>query len=183
MISDANRASMIIAKIRALAKNSSPQMAPIDINEVVKDAVALVRHELDDHDVALRQELTAYGATVMADRTQLQQVIINLIMNSIDAMEDIAERRREILVQSNLSENRQITLTVRDSGVGVDPGQIEKLFQPFFTTKPKGLGMGLSISRSIIEAHDGNLIMSSDGRTGTTVQVILPLAPARAEST
>jgi C4-dicarboxylate-specific signal transduction histidine kinase len=183
MISDANRASMIIAKIRALAKNSSPQMAPIDINEVVKDALALVRHELDDHDVALRQELTAYGATVMADRTQLQQVIINLIMNSIDAMEDIAERRREILVQSNLSENRQITLTVRDSGVGVDPGQIEKLFQPFFTTKPKGLGMGLSISRSIIEAHDGNLIMSSDGRTGTTVQVILPLAPARAEST
>jgi PAS domain S-box-containing protein len=183
MISDANRASMIIAKIRALAKNSSPQMAPIDINEVVKDAVALVRHELDDHDVALRQELTAYGATVMADRTQLQQVIINLIMNSIDAMEDIAERRREILVQSNLSENRQITLTVRDSGVGVDPGQIEKLFQPFFTTKPKGLGMGLSISRSIIEAHDGNLIMSSDGRTGTTVQVILPLAPARADST
>jgi PAS domain S-box-containing protein len=183
MISDANRASMIIAKIRALAKNSSPQMAPIDINEVVKDAVALVRHELDDHDVALRQELTAYGATVMADRTQLQQVIINLIMNSIDAMEDIAERRREIVVQSNLSENRQITLTVRDSGVGVDPGQIEKLFQPFFTTKPKGLGMGLSISRSIIEAHDGNLIMSSDGRTGTTVQVILPLAPARAEST
>jgi PAS domain S-box-containing protein len=183
MISDANRASMIIAKIRALAKNSSPQMAPIDINEVVKDALALVRHELDDHYVALRQELTAYGATVMADRTQLQQVIINLIMNSIDAMEDIAERRREILVQSNLSENRQITLTVRDSGVGVDPGQIEKLFQPFFTTKPKGLGMGLSISRSIIEAHDGNLIMSSDGRTGTTVQVILPLAPARAEST
>jgi PAS domain S-box-containing protein len=183
MISDANRASMIIAKIRALAKNSSPQMAPIDINEVVKDALALVRHELDDHYVALRQELTAYGATVMADRTQLQQVIINLIMNSIDAMEDIAERRREIVVQSNLSENRQITLTVRDSGVGVDPGQIEKLFQPFFTTKPKGLGMGLSISRSIIEAHDGNLIMSSDGRTGTTVQVILPLAPARAEST
>ena len=182
MIGDANRASMIIAKIRALAKNSSQQMSRLDINDVVKDAVALVRHELDDRDVALRQELTAAPATVIADRTQLQQVLINLIMNSVDAMEGVSGRAREIVVRSNLSEGDQIILQVKDSGCGVDPGQIEKLFQPFFTTKSKGLGMGLSISRSIIEAHDGSLIMSSDGGTGSTVHITLPLADARERS-
>jgi PAS domain S-box-containing protein len=182
MIGDANRASMIIAKIRALAKNSSQQMSRLDINDVVKDAVALVRHELDDRDVALRQELTAAPATVIADRTQLQQVLINLIMNSVDAMEGVSGRAREIVVRSNLSEGDQIILQVKDSGCGVDPGQIEKLFQPFFTTKSKGLGMGLSISRSIIEAHDGSLTMSSDGGTGSTVHIALPLADARERS-
>ena len=182
MIGDANRASMIIAKIRALAKNSSPQMSRLDINDVVKDAVALVRHELNDRDVALRQELTAAPATVIADRTQLQQVLINLIMNSVDAMEGVSGRAREIVVRSNLSEGDQIILQVQDSGCGVDPGQVEKLFQPFFTTKSKGLGMGLSISRSIIEAHDGSLIMSSDGRTVSTVHITLPLADARERS-
>jgi PAS domain S-box-containing protein len=182
MIGDANRASMIIAKIRALAKNSSPQMSRLDINDVVKDAVALVRHELNDRDVALRQELTAAPATVIADRTQLQQVLINLIMNSVDAMEGVSGRAREIVVRSNLSEGDQIILQVQDSGCGVDPGQVEKLFQPFFTTKSKGLGMGLSISRSIIEAHDGSLTMSSDGRTGSTVHITLPLADARERS-
>jgi PAS domain S-box-containing protein len=182
MIGDANRASMIIAKIRALAKNSSQQMSRLDINDVVKDAVALVRHELDDRDVALRQELTAAPATVIADRTQLQQVLINLVMNSVDAMEGVSGRAREIVVRSDLSEGEQIILQVQDSGCGVDPGQIEKLFQPFFTTKSKGLGMGLSISRSIIEAHDGSLIMSSDGRMGSTVHITLPLADARERS-
>ena len=182
MIGDANRASMIIAKIRALAKNSSQQMSRLDINDVVKDAVALVRHELDDRDVALRQELTAAPATVIADRTQLQQVLINLIMNSVDAMEGVSGRAREIVVRSNLSEGDQIILQVQDSGCGVDPGQVEKLFQPFFTTKSKGLGMGLSISRSIIEAHDGSLTMSSDGGTGSTVHIALPLADARERS-
>jgi PAS domain S-box-containing protein len=182
MIGDANRASMIIAKIRALAKNSSQQMSRLDINDVVKDAVALVRHELDDRDVALRQELTAAPATVIADRTQLQQVLINLIMNSVDAIEGVSGRAREIVVRSNLSEGDQIILQVKDSGCGVDPGQIEKLFQPFFTTKSKGLGMGLSISRSIIEAHDGSLTMSSDGGTGSTVHIALPLADARERS-
>jgi PAS domain S-box-containing protein len=183
MIGDANRASMIIAKIRALAKNSSPQMARLDINDVVKDAVALVRHELDDRDVALRQELTADQATVTADRTQLQQVLINLIMNSVDAMDGVRGRAREIVVRSTRSEDGQITLQVQDSGCGVDPSQIDKLFQPFFTTKQKGLGMGLSISRSIVEAHDGSLIMSSDGRTGSTVHMTLPLADSGERST
>ena len=107
MISDANRASTIIAKIRALAKNSAPQMAILDINDVIKDAVALVRRELDDRSVVLRQNLTADGAMVRADRTQLQQVIVNLIMNSVDAMDNAAERAREIMIRSSRTERRR----------------------------------------------------------------------------
>jgi PAS domain S-box-containing protein len=179
MISDANRASMIIAKTRALAKNAVPQTATLDINDVIKDAVALVRRELDDHGVVLRQNLTADGAIVTGDRIQLQQVLINLIMNSIAAIETITEREREIVIRSGRSENYQITVDVQDSGVGVNAANIDMLFEAFFTTKSKGVGMGLSISRSIIEAHDGRLTMSSDGKTGATVQITLPSPKAR----
>jgi PAS domain S-box-containing protein len=174
MISDANRASMIIAKIRALAQDAAPQMAILNINDVIGEAVSLVRRELDNHGVVLRQRLAPDIALVTGDRIQLQQVIINLIMNGIEAMENITERAREIVIRSNRSENNRIAVEVQDAGVGVDPARIDILFGAFFTTKPKGLGMGLSISRSIIEAHDGYLTLSSDGETGATVQITLP---------
>jgi C4-dicarboxylate-specific signal transduction histidine kinase len=174
MISDANRASMIIAKIRALAQNTAPQMAILDINDVIGEAVTLVRRELDNHGVVLRQNLAPDIALVTGDRIQLQQVIINLIMNSIEAMENITERAREVVIRSNRSENNRIAIEVQDAGIGVDPAKIDSLFGAFFTTKPRGLGMGLSISRSIVEAHDGRLTLSSDGKTGTIVQITLP---------
>jgi PAS domain S-box-containing protein len=174
MISDANRASMIIAKIRALAQDAAPQMAILNINDVIGEAVSLVRRELDNHGVVLRQRLAPDIALVTGDRIQLQQVIINLIMNGIEAMENITERAREIVIRSSRSENNRIAVEVQDAGVGVDPARIDILFGAFFTTKPKGLGMGLSISRSIIEAHDGYLTLSSDGETGATVQITLP---------
>jgi PAS domain S-box-containing protein len=174
MIGDANRASMIVAKVRALAKNAVPRMATIDVNDVIKEAVALVQRELDDRGVVLRQDLAPDIAVVMGDRIQLQQVIINLIMNSVDAMEQVTGRAREIVIRSRRCEDRRIAVEVQDSGVGVDPAKIDGLFEAFFTTKSKGLGMGLSISRSIIEAHDGGLTLSSDGKTGATVRIILP---------
>ena len=174
MISDANRASMIIAKIRALAQNAAPQMAILNINDVIGEVVSLVRRELDNHGVVLRQKLAPDIALVAGDRIQLQQVIINLIMNSIEAMEKTTGHAREILIRSDRFENNRIAVEVQDTGVGVDPAKIDSLFGAFFTTKPKGLGMGLSISRSIIEAHDGCLTLSSDGETGATVQITLP---------
>jgi PAS domain S-box-containing protein len=174
MIGDADRASAIIAKIRALAKNTAPQMATLDINDVIKEAIALVQRQLDDHSVVLRQHLAMDIAAVTGDRIQLQQVVINLIMNSVEAMENVTERAREIVIRSCRSDNHQIAVEVRDSGVGIDPARIDGVFEPFFTTKSKGLGMGLSISRSIIEAHDGRLTLSSDGETGTTVRITLP---------
>ena len=172
MINDANRASTIIAKIRALAKNSAPQIAALDVNDVIQEAVALVQRELDDHGVVLHQDLAAGAANVPGDRIQLQQVIINLVKNSIDAMENVA--KREIIIRSSRSENNRIVVEVRDSGAGVDPVEINKLFQPFFTTKSKGLGIGLAISRSIIEGHDGSLTMSSSLGAGATVRITLP---------
>jgi PAS domain S-box-containing protein len=174
MMSDAERASVIIAKIRALAQNAAPQMAILDINEVVGEAVALVRRELDDHGVVLRLELASGTALVTGDRIQLQQVIINLIMNSIEAMESITERARQVVIRSHRSGNNRIAVQVQDSGVGVEPANLDRVFGAFFTTKSKGLGMGLSISRSIVEAHDGRLKLSSDGATGATVEITLP---------
>jgi C4-dicarboxylate-specific signal transduction histidine kinase len=176
MMSDAERASVIIAKIRALAQNTAPQMAILGINDVIAEAVALVRRELDDHGVVLRQELELAPGTalVTGDRIQLQQVIINLIMNSIEAMESITERAREVVIRSHRSENNRIAVQVQDSGVGVEPANFDRVFGAFFTTKSKGLGMGLSISRSIIEGHDGRLKLSSDGATGTTAEITLP---------
>jgi PAS domain S-box-containing protein len=178
MIGDAERASTIIAKVRALAKNAAPQMALLDMNGLIKEAVILVQRELDDHGVLLLQELTTGLPVVMGDRIQLQQVIINLIMNSVDALENVAGRAREIVIRSMQPEGHQVAVEVQDSGIGVDPDKIDGLFEAFFTTKPKGLGMGLSISRSIIEAHDGRLKMSSDARSGTTVRITLPSHPS-----
>jgi PAS domain S-box-containing protein len=174
MISDADRAGAIIAKIRALARNVVPQMAVVDMNDIIDEAVTLVRRELDDHGVILRQIFDADNAVVTGDRTQLQQVLINLMMNSVEAMETVTQRPREITIRSSRSENNRIIVELWDSGIGVDAAKIDRLFEAFFTTKPKGLGMGLSISRSIIEAHDGRLTMASDGETGATVRIILP---------
>ena len=174
MISDANRASTIIAKIRELAKNTAPQLATININDVIDEAVALVQRELEQHGVVLREQFSSDIGFVKGDRIQLQQVVINLIMNSAEAMENVTQRAREIVIRSSRSGNGQVAVEVQDSGDGVDPVVIDRLFEAFFTTKPKGLGMGLSISRSIIEAHDGRLTMSSDGKSGATVHIALP---------
>jgi PAS domain S-box-containing protein len=174
MIGDAERASAIIGKIRALAKNTAPQMAILDINDIIKEAVALVQRKLDDHDVVLWQELDAGIPAITGDRIQLQQVIINLTMNSVEAMENVTGRARKIVIRSSRCENQQILVEVQDTGVGVDPVKIDGLFEAFATTKSKGLGMGLSISRSIVEAHDGRLTMASDGETGTAVRITLP---------
>jgi PAS domain S-box-containing protein len=172
MINDANLASTIIAKIRALAKNAAPQMAALDVNDVIEETLAIVQRELHDHGVVLQQDLAAEAAIVTGDRIQLQQVIINLIKNSIEAMANAATR--ELVIRSSRSDNDRIVVEVRDSGAGVDPAEINKLFEPFFTTKSKGLGMGLAISRSIIEGHDGNLTMSSGLGAGTAVRITLP---------
>jgi PAS domain S-box-containing protein len=174
MISDCSRASTIIAKIRALAQNTAPQMAVLDINDVIGEAVALVQRELDNHGVVLRKQLAADIALVRGDRIQLQQVIINLIMNGVEAMENMTARAREIVIRSARSDNDGIAVEVQDSGIGVDPAEIDALFQAFFTTKSKGLGMGLSISRSIIEAHDGRLTLSSNDEIGATARITVP---------
>jgi PAS domain S-box-containing protein len=172
IISDADRASAVIQRTRQLSKKADPEKAHIGINDVINDAMSLIQSEAASHHVSLQLELASGLPTVFGDRVQLQQVIINLVMNGIEAMADLT-RARELLIRSCQHEADQIAVAVTDVGVGIDPHTANKLFNAFFTTKPNGMGMGLSICRSIIEAHEGRLWASRNSGPGTTFQFTL----------
>ena len=174
IVRDALRASEVIQRIRALAKRSEPQMVSLDINDVIREAVLLVQREVLSHGVSLRTELASVLPPLLGDRVQLQQVIINLLMNGVDAMAPITDRPREIVIRSQQHEPGQVHVAVLDSGIGIDSETAERLFSAFFTTKPSGMGMGLSISRSIIRAHGGRLWVSPNPDHGAAFEFTLP---------
>jgi NO-binding membrane sensor protein with MHYT domain len=174
IVKDANRASEVIKRIRALAKRSEPQMVSLDINDVIREAILLVQREVLRHGASLRTELASALPHVLGDRVQLQQVIINLLMNGVEAMASITDRPRELVIRSEQDEAREVHVAVRDSGMGIDSETAERLFTAFFTTKPSGMGMGLSISRSIIRAHGGRLWVSPNADRGATFQFSVP---------
>jgi PAS domain S-box-containing protein len=155
------RAAEIISRIRALLKRTSPDKRPLDINKVVHEVLRLVRNELEQQHVSVELELEAAPPPVLGDRVQLQQVLLNLILNGIEAMNSITERPRVLMLQSH-SRASELEVTVQDCGPGLDPRHVPYIFNTFFTTKTTGMGMGLSISRSIIEAHGGRLWASPD---------------------
>ena len=161
-------------RTRELYKKSDPRKTPLDINEVIDDALSLVRREAASRHVSMHVELASGLPPVRGDRIQLQQVIINLVMNAIEAMADVTDRPTTLSVRSGLNESDQVVVSVQDVGPGIDPGNAEKLFHAFFTTKPNGMGMGLSICRSIIEAHEGHVWASANAGPGTTFQFTLP---------
>jgi C4-dicarboxylate-specific signal transduction histidine kinase len=169
------RAGEVIRGLRALARKSGPQLTRLDIDDVVRQVLALARGELLRHDVVLHTELAAEDRSVMGDRVQLQQVLLNLIMNSVEAMRGVTERARELTVSSTLAQSGSVLVAVEDTGTGLDPAVAERMFQPFFTTKPDGLGMGLSICRSIVEAHGGRLWVSPRACHGADVRLTVPL--------
>jgi NO-binding membrane sensor protein with MHYT domain len=174
IVRDANRASEVIQRIRALAKRSEPQMVSLEINEVIREAILLVQREVLSHEVALRTELAPALPPVSGDRVQLQQVVINLLMNGVEAMAPITDRPREILIRSQ-HEAGKVRVAVLDSGIGIDSETAAKLFNAFFTTKPSGMGMGLSISRSIIRAHGGSLWASPNPNHGAAFHFTVPI--------
>ncbi|MGA8447587.1 MAG: ATP-binding protein, partial [Roseiarcus sp.] len=171
---DGMRASEVIRGLRALARKSGPQLTKLDIDNVIGQVLAIAHGELLRHDVVLRTELAADGRLVMGDRVQLQQVLLNLIMNGIEAMSGVTERTRELTV-STLAERSGVLVAVKDAGTGLDPAVTERMFQPFFTTKPDGLGMGLGICRSIVETHGGRLWVSPREPHGAEVRFTVPL--------
>ena len=171
---DGMRASEVIRGLRALARKSGPQLTKLDIDNVIGQVLAIAHGELLRHDVVLRTELAADGRLVMGDRVQLQQVLLNLIMNGIEAMSGVTERTRELTV-STLAERSGVLVAVKDTGTGLDPAVTERMFQPFFTTKPDGLGMGLGICRSIVETHGGRLWVSPREPHGAEVRFTVPL--------
>jgi PAS domain S-box-containing protein len=164
---DAQRAAEIIGKIRSQFRKSAPNRELIDVNEIKRETIALLRSEAMRYDISVRTELAADLPRILGDRVQLQQVAMNLIVNSIEAMKHV-DGRREMLIKSQRSENDQILVSVSDTGTGFPPELAEQIFDPFFTTKPQGTGMGLRISRSIVESHNGRLwAVGAPGRGAT----------------
>ena len=177
VVSDGHRAGNVIQRIRQLATKSDPQRARVDVNDVIRDMLPLVRSEVRDHGAMLRLDLGPTVPPVVGDRVQLQQVLINLVMNGIEAMADITDRPRELVIGSRPHDEDQVLVAVQDAGVGIDPDNVSQLFTAFFTTKAGGMGMGLSISRSIIEAHGGRLWATPNPTHGATFQFALPSMP------
>ena len=171
---DGHRAAEVIQRIRQLATKSAPRKDPVNLNDVICDVLPLARAELRHHDVSLVLQLAPELPAVFADRVQLQQVILNLVMNAIEAMGSVTGRSRELIIRAETHDRDHVRVTVQDTGVGIDPNTVDKLFGAFFTTKPGGMGMGLSISRSIVEAHGGRLWATSNETHGATFGVELP---------
>ena len=177
VVKDAERAAAVIARVRALAKKSPPEMVAVEVTDIVSDVLALVRRELTEGRIELITELSADLSPIIGDRVQLQQVLLNLVMNSIEAMKSVPEDHRQLFIgaRSHVEEDKRLVLiSVRDSGVGLKAGEISRLFETFYTTKANGMGMGLAISRSIVEGHGGRLWAKPNAGHGAIFQFVLP---------
>jgi len=173
IVKDGKRAGEIISRIRLLFKKGTSQHEFVDVNEVIGEMIVLLRGETARYSISVRTELAADLPQVMGDRVQLQQVMMNLIMNSIDAMKDV-DGTRELVIKSQRAENEELLVCVSDSGVGLPPQQTDQIFNAFFSTKPHGTGMGLRISRSILESHGGRLWAADNSSRGASFYFTLP---------
>ncbi len=181
LMKDVSRASDIINRIVLLFKKDVPQRESVDVNGVIQEMIALLRSEASRYSISIHAELKEGLPKIMADRVALQQVLMNLMLNAIEAMREIGTPGR-LTITTWQDENRQILVSVTDTGVGLPPGQTEQIFTAFFTSKPKGTGMGLPISRSIIESHGGRLWATSNSGPGATFQFTLPVEAAARQS-
>jgi PAS domain S-box-containing protein len=174
IVKDGTRAADIISRIRLLFKKGTPDWELVDVNEVIREMIVLLRGEATRYNIAVQTDLAADLCQAMGDRVQLQQVMMNLIMNSIDAMKEV-DGKREVAIKSERAEDRHLLVSVSDTGVGLPPQDVSQIFNAFFTTKPDGTGMGLSISRSIVESHGGRLWATANSGRGATFHLTLPI--------
>jgi signal transduction histidine kinase len=174
IVEDGKRAGNVISGIRTLVNKLPPRKDRFDLNEAVLEMVALTRSEVLNHGILLQTELAPGLPRVDGDRTQLQQVILNLILNAVEAMGGIDEGTRELRIITETEAAGGVLVTVRDSGPGLDPADTERVFTAFYTTKPKGMGMGLAICRSMVEAHGGRMWASANEPRGAVFQFTLP---------
>jgi C4-dicarboxylate-specific signal transduction histidine kinase len=174
IVQDQTRAGEIIDRIRLLFKKTTPQRELVDINEVIRDMILLLRGEVSRYLISLRTELAADLPQVMGDRVQLQQVMMNLTINSIDAMRNV-DGARDLAIKSQRTEDEQLLVSVSDTGAGLPPQQAAQIFNAFFTTKSHGTGMGLRISRSIVESHGGRLWADDNSPRGASFYLTLPI--------
>jgi signal transduction histidine kinase len=174
---DGHRAHAVFDGIRSMFRNDHGARTAVTVNDLIGAVLAVVRGELDAHQVLLRSELGDGLPTVLAAPTQLQQVLLNLVMNAIEAMSPVTNRERVLIVKSEIGESGYVQITVEDTGCGIDPSLVDRVFEAFFTTKALGMGMGLSICRSIVESHGGLLSVSARRPNGSSFCVKLPTTP------
>jgi PAS domain S-box-containing protein len=174
MVADADRACEVIKRVRSLTSNAALERLELNVNVVVKDVLAITQSELRARQVSLQMQLNDDIPPVSGDKVQLQQVVLNLVMNAIDAMATVSRRQRVLSVRSQRGEDGGALVTVQDCGPGLEPANAQRIFQPFFTTKPGGMGMGLSISTSIVEGHGGRLWATPVHPCGTAFHFSLP---------
>jgi NO-binding membrane sensor protein with MHYT domain len=177
IVEDGTRAAEIISRTRLLFKKGTPQRESVDVHDVIREMIVLLHSEITRYSISVRTELAAHLPQVMGDRVQLQQVMMNLIMNSIDAMKEVGGPR-ELAIESQRAEHKQLLVCISDTGVGLPSQQADQIFYAFFTTKLHGTGMGLSISRSIVESHNGRLWATDNSPRGARFHVILPTTPS-----
>jgi len=178
MVADSYRAAKIVDAVRAMYKGEAHSKSLVDVNELVAEVLDLLRSELAKHGVTVREVQTEILPRVFADRVQLQQVFINLIRNAIDAMSTVIDRPRILCIRSGRNDG-EVIIRFEDSGVGFKPDDMDKIFAPLFTTKPKGMGIGLSICRSIIERHGGRLWAIPGKSHGAVFQFTMPITDSR----
>ncbi|HEX3523576.1 MAG TPA: ATP-binding protein [Stellaceae bacterium] len=176
---DGNRAREVIDRVRALARNAPPRFDRLDINEAIREVIALAQAEMRRNRIQLQIRLGDDLPHIAGDRVQLQQVATNLIVNAVEAMSDVSEGPRELTIVSGAGNSNDVFVEVRDTGPGLDPANLDRLFQSFYTTKPDGMGMGLAISRSIVEAHGGRLSAARNQPQGAVFRLTLPVEEAR----
>ena len=181
IIKDSYRASEVISRVRTLVKKAPPRNDLVDLNEVIVEVLALAQSQARRNLVLLKRELANNLPPVLGDRVQLQQVILNLIINGLEAIAKRGEGERELIVNSGQDESNNLIVAVRDTGSGIDPANVERLFDAFFTTKSDGMGMGLAISRTIVESHGGRLWATPNSPKGSVFQFTLPQASERAQ--
>jgi signal transduction histidine kinase len=179
IVEDGKRAAEIISRIRLLFKKGPPERESVDVNEVIREMTVMLRSEAMRYSISVRTELAADLPQVVGDRVQLQQVMMNLIMNSIDAMKEV-DGTRELAIKSQRADGEQLLVSVSDTGIGLPPQQTGQIFNAFFTTKPHGTGMGLRISRSILESHGGRLWADDNSPRGASFYLTLPAKATRA---
>jgi C4-dicarboxylate-specific signal transduction histidine kinase len=170
IVRDGKRAGDIVARVRAQATKTGTTMARLDMNEAIEEVIALAQPEVRRNNVTLQAELADDLSPVLGDRVQLQQVVLNLVMNAVEAMSTVEERPRRLVIRTQNDESDLVRITVRDSGPGLDPQSMERIFDAFYTTKSGGMGMGLSICRSIVQKHGGRLLAVAHDGPGTSFQ-------------
>jgi C4-dicarboxylate-specific signal transduction histidine kinase len=173
IVADGTRASTVLARIRAFIKKEAAEKNEVNMNEVIQEVLVIADREIDENQVLLDRQLKTDLPAVLADRVQLQQVLLNLIMNGIEAMASMKSRPRLLVVQSGIDESGDVLVEVSDSGTGLGL-EVDRVFTPFFTTKANGMGMGLSISRSLVESHGGRLWAAPNSPHGAVFSFTLP---------